>query len=321
MRRFMFVLLTVAAVQLGVPGGAHAEERHGLRGDYYTPVRAGRLRLRRAQGDRRRPEPRLRQPGAAAAGPPPAGPTTSASAGPAGSCRGAPGATPSRSSATTASGCGSTASSSSTTGSTTGTTNRSASRSTLTAGQAYDIKVEYFEHFGGSNLHLRWQSARPGRRRPCPPSALPAARRASTTTGRVGDAVRRTAGPSRSTSPSRSPRPRPALTDHLARRRSAAPSGRSAPAAGPGRPLESLLARRSTGDPCVGLTGRSGARPAPCACATTARAALTDADGSALSSRSRTVSGQPLRHTSSARAWAEDVGPDNAHCPSTRARS
>ncbi|WP_443050555.1 PA14 domain-containing protein [Streptomyces sp. NBC_00286] len=26
----------------------------------------------------------------------------------------------------------------------------------LTSGQAYDIKVEYFEHYGGSNLHLRW---------------------------------------------------------------------------------------------------------------------------------------------------------------------
>ncbi|NGO71664.1 glycoside hydrolase family 2 [Streptomyces sp. SB3404] len=26
----------------------------------------------------------------------------------------------------------------------------------LKAGQAYDIKVEYFEHYGGSNLHLRW---------------------------------------------------------------------------------------------------------------------------------------------------------------------
>ncbi|MGY5117353.1 PA14 domain-containing protein [Streptomyces sp. 900105755] len=26
----------------------------------------------------------------------------------------------------------------------------------LTAGTAYDIKVEYFEHYGGSNLHLRW---------------------------------------------------------------------------------------------------------------------------------------------------------------------
>ncbi|MGW2716732.1 PA14 domain-containing protein [Streptomyces sp. NPDC001492] len=26
----------------------------------------------------------------------------------------------------------------------------------LTAGNAYDIKVEYFEHYGGSDLHLRW---------------------------------------------------------------------------------------------------------------------------------------------------------------------
>ncbi|MEU1476616.1 PA14 domain-containing protein [Streptomyces sp. NPDC005760] len=26
----------------------------------------------------------------------------------------------------------------------------------LTAGESYDIKVEYFEHYGGSNLHLRW---------------------------------------------------------------------------------------------------------------------------------------------------------------------
>jgi hypothetical protein len=26
----------------------------------------------------------------------------------------------------------------------------------LTAGQSYDIKLEYFEHYGGSNLHLRW---------------------------------------------------------------------------------------------------------------------------------------------------------------------
>ncbi len=29
----------------------------------------------------------------------------------------------------------------------------------LQAGQKYDIKVEYFEHVGGSNLRLRWQSA------------------------------------------------------------------------------------------------------------------------------------------------------------------
>ncbi|MFD7894667.1 PA14 domain-containing protein [Streptomyces sp. NPDC059743] len=41
----------------------------------------------------------------------------------------------------------------------------------LTAGQAYDIKVEYFEHYGGSNLHLRWTE--PGStKRPVPQSAF-----------------------------------------------------------------------------------------------------------------------------------------------------
>ncbi|MGW0498001.1 PA14 domain-containing protein [Streptomyces sp. NPDC003007] len=41
----------------------------------------------------------------------------------------------------------------------------------LTAGRAYDIKVEYFEHYGGSNLHLRW--TRPGAaKEPVPQSAF-----------------------------------------------------------------------------------------------------------------------------------------------------
>ncbi|MEV0347556.1 PA14 domain-containing protein [Nonomuraea sp. NPDC050680] len=39
----------------------------------------------------------------------------------------------------------------------------------LEAGKDYDIKVEYFEHFGGANLHLRWQSASQ------PKAAVPAA--------------------------------------------------------------------------------------------------------------------------------------------------
>ncbi|MFD9460854.1 PA14 domain-containing protein [Streptomyces sp. NPDC060027] len=41
----------------------------------------------------------------------------------------------------------------------------------LTAGQTYDIKVEYFEHFGGSNLHLRWTPPG-GTRTAVPQSAL-----------------------------------------------------------------------------------------------------------------------------------------------------
>ncbi|MFE5046498.1 PA14 domain-containing protein [Streptomyces sp. NPDC056637] len=39
----------------------------------------------------------------------------------------------------------------------------------LTAGKAYDIKVEYFEHFGGSNLHLRWTE--PGETKKAIPSS------------------------------------------------------------------------------------------------------------------------------------------------------
>ncbi|WP_329126463.1 PA14 domain-containing protein [Streptomyces sp. NBC_01465] len=41
----------------------------------------------------------------------------------------------------------------------------------LTAGKAYDIKVEYFEHFGGSNLHLRWTEPG-GTKVPVPQSAF-----------------------------------------------------------------------------------------------------------------------------------------------------
>ncbi|MET7438338.1 PA14 domain-containing protein [Streptomyces sp. NPDC005568] len=41
----------------------------------------------------------------------------------------------------------------------------------LTAGRAYDIKVEYFEHFGGSNLHLRWTEPG-GTKEAVPQSAL-----------------------------------------------------------------------------------------------------------------------------------------------------
>ncbi|MGI5379809.1 PA14 domain-containing protein [Streptomyces sp. CA-251387] len=41
----------------------------------------------------------------------------------------------------------------------------------LSAGTAYDIKVEYFEHYGGSNLHLRWTEPG-GSKEPVPQSAF-----------------------------------------------------------------------------------------------------------------------------------------------------
>ncbi|MFF5160793.1 PA14 domain-containing protein [Streptomyces sp. NPDC000348] len=41
----------------------------------------------------------------------------------------------------------------------------------LTAGRAHDIKVEYFEHYGGSNFHLRWTEPGGGKE-PVPQSAF-----------------------------------------------------------------------------------------------------------------------------------------------------
>ncbi|MGX4688355.1 PA14 domain-containing protein [Streptomyces sp. JNUCC 63] len=41
----------------------------------------------------------------------------------------------------------------------------------LTAGKAYDFKVEYFEHYGGSNLHVRWTEPG-GTKEPVPQSAF-----------------------------------------------------------------------------------------------------------------------------------------------------
>ena len=41
----------------------------------------------------------------------------------------------------------------------------------LQAGHAYDIKIEYFEHFGGSSLHLNWTPPG-GKKSPVPKSAL-----------------------------------------------------------------------------------------------------------------------------------------------------
>ncbi|MFF9486267.1 PA14 domain-containing protein [Streptomyces sp. NPDC014676] len=41
----------------------------------------------------------------------------------------------------------------------------------LTAGRAHDIKVEYFEHYGGSNFHLRWTEPG-GTKEPVPQSAF-----------------------------------------------------------------------------------------------------------------------------------------------------
>ncbi len=73
----------------------------------------------------------------------------------------------------------------------------------LTAGRAHDIKVEYFEHYGGSNFHLRW--TRPAAPRKRCPGRRSASRTASTTTAPSPPPSSPPDARSSWTSPSRSP--------------------------------------------------------------------------------------------------------------------
>lgn len=71
----------------------------------------------------------------------------------------------------------------------------------LTAGQAYDIKVEYFEHFGGSNLHLRWTP--PGGTKTAVPQSALRLPDGYAYDGAIATTVQETAAPCASTSPRR----------------------------------------------------------------------------------------------------------------------
>ncbi|MBD3008796.1 glycoside hydrolase family 2 [Streptomyces sp. 5-10] len=168
----------------------------------------------------------------------------------------------------------------------------------LTAGKAYDIKVEYFEHYGGSNFHLSWTP--PGAAKaPVPASAfrLPAD---FTYDGPVASAVQ----PDGRTllldfaQPLTTP---PAdLTSHLSAVIGGAawPLGRARlDAADPSRLLLSLK------EPVVGRGGEA-------VVAYDGKGGLEDGDGAIDPYVS--FGGNKSTYQLST-PWAKDVGPDNAH--------
>ncbi|MFI6935729.1 PA14 domain-containing protein [Streptomyces sp. NPDC050287] len=174
----------------------------------------------------------------------------------------------------------------------------------LTAGTAYDIKVEYFEHYGGSNLHLRWTQPG-GSKEAVPQSAfrLPAGfdYDGPIATTVLGDGrtlkldfAQRLGGP-------------PAgLTDHLQAVIGGAtwPLGAARP--DPADPRTLLVA---LDQPVVG--NKTGTARGTADVRYDGAGGLTDAEGNAVGafwSSGANHSTYELRTR-----WADQVGPDNAH--------
>ncbi|MEV5440577.1 PA14 domain-containing protein [Streptomyces sp. NPDC052682] len=174
----------------------------------------------------------------------------------------------------------------------------------LTAGRPYDIRVEYFEHYGGSHLHLRWTPPG-GAKQPVPQSAfrLPEGfdydGPATTTVLSDGrtlklDFAQRLAAP-------------PAgLTDHLHAVIGGAAWPLGSARLDPADPTALLVA---LGEPVVG--NRTGTARGTADVRYDSDGGLTRADGNVV--KAFWASG-PNRSTYELRTrWADEVGPDNAH--------
>ncbi|MFB7597834.1 PA14 domain-containing protein [Streptomyces sp. NPDC056160] len=173
----------------------------------------------------------------------------------------------------------------------------------LTAGKAYDIKVEYFEHYGGSNLHVRWTEPG-GTKEAVPQSAfrLPDGYAydgalSSTVLGdgrtlRLGFAQRLTAPPA-------------SLADHLKAVVGGATWPLGAARTDPADPRALLV---SLQQPVVG--NKSGTARGTADVRYDGQGGLTGADGKAVGAF---WSSGPNRSTYELRTpWAAQVGPDNA---------
>ncbi|GAA3807223.1 glycoside hydrolase family 2 [Streptomyces coacervatus] len=173
----------------------------------------------------------------------------------------------------------------------------------LTAGRAYDIKVEYFEHYGGSNLHLRWTQPG-GSKEAVPQSAfrLPdgwayngATAATVTGTGRTLklDFAQRLAAP-------------PAgLTDHLVAVIGGAKWPLGAATLDPADPSTLLVALK---EPVVG--NRTGTAHGTADVRYDGNGGLGTADGNVVK---QFWSSGPNHSTYELRTkWADQVGPDNA---------
>ncbi|MFF4799061.1 PA14 domain-containing protein [Streptomyces sp. NPDC001351] len=173
----------------------------------------------------------------------------------------------------------------------------------LTAGRAYDIKVEYFEHYGGSNLHLRW--TRPGgSKEPVPQSAfrLPDGWAYDGATAATVNGTGRTL---RLDFPQRLAAPPAGFTDHLEAVIGGAKWPLEAAQVDPADPRALLVDLK---EPVVG--NKTGTARGTADVRYDGDGGLATADGNVVK---EFWSSGPNRSTYELRTrWADQVGPDNA---------
>ncbi|MGW0085286.1 PA14 domain-containing protein [Streptomyces sp. NPDC003393] len=173
----------------------------------------------------------------------------------------------------------------------------------LTAGTAYDIKVEYFEHYGGSNLHVRWTEPG-GTKEPVPQSAflLP---EGYDYDGAIATTVLSDGRTLKLDFAQRLAAPPAALTGHLRAVIGGATWPLGAVRPDPADPRALLVALK---EPVVG--NRTGTARGAADVRYDGQGGLTSDDGTAVSAF---WSSGPNRSTYELRTkWAGQVGPDNA---------
>ncbi|MEV2211975.1 PA14 domain-containing protein [Streptomyces sp. NPDC050997] len=174
----------------------------------------------------------------------------------------------------------------------------------LTAGTAYDIKIEYFEHYGGSNLHLRWTEPG-GSKEAVPQSAfrLPAG---FDYDGPIATTVLGDGRTLRLDFAQRLAPPPAALTDHLDAVIGGAtwPLGAAEP--DPADPSALLVA---LDEPVVG--NKTGTARGTADLRYDGGGGITDAEGNVVGAFWSSGSNHSTYQLST--PWADEVGPDNAH--------
>lgn len=174
----------------------------------------------------------------------------------------------------------------------------------LTAGKAYDIKVEYFEHYGGSNLHLRWTE--PGGSKEAVPQSAFRLPDGWAYDGATAATVTATGRTLKLAFPQRLAAPPAGLTDHLEAVIGGAKWPLGSAKLDPDDPRALLV---TLGEAVVG--NKTGTARGTADVRYDGNGALTTGDGNVVK---EFWSSGPNHSTYELRTkWADQVGPDNAH--------